>query len=135
MNKLRAATAAEIEKIREHADLDPTCMVIALDTPQGAIVGVIRRPVELDPVFFPPELANKYKVIFARDVATGLMFQGATHFYFNIAADDAAWQQAVEGFGAEQVSPHPELRYKLTVYEAPNGNQENNKDNAGLQQA
>lgn len=130
MNALRAATAAEIESIKDQSDLDPTCVVVALDTPRGAVLGVIRRPVELDPVFYPPALEDRYKVIFARDIATGLMFQGVTHFYFNAPADDEKWRSVIEKWGAEAVSPNPEIRYKKVVYSV---NQEKDKADNRLQ--
>ena len=116
MNQLRAATPQEIESIKVNSDLDPTCLVVAMDTPQGAILGVIRRPVELDPVHFPQGLDDRYKVLFARDVSTGLMFQGVTHFYFNVDAGDTAWQNVIKKWGAEAVSPAPEIRFKKVVF-------------------
>ncbi len=115
MKELRAATAAEVDSIKERSDLDPTCLVVALDTPKGPILGVIRRPVELDPVFFPEGLDDRYKPLFARDVANGLLFQGVTHYYFNIPAGDEAWQNAVKKWGAESVSREPEIRFKKVI--------------------
>jgi hypothetical protein len=116
VNQLRAATTAEIESIRDKSDLDPTCQVVALDTPKGAIIGVIRRPVELDPVHFPEGVDDRHKTVFARDVANGLLFMGVTHFYFNVPADDAKWLAVIQNWGAESVSPAPELRFKKVLY-------------------
>ena len=119
MNLIRPATEAEIASIRDRADIQPTSLVVALDTPQGAILGVIRWPVELNPVIFPEGLPDRLKYVFVRDVANGLKFKGETSFYFQIPTEDnEAWLKVVKTFGAEQVSPVPEFRMKKVLFPA-----------------
>ena len=115
MERVRLATIEEVEKIKDEADLIPTSSVFALDTTKGPIFGVRRIVNELDPVFLPEGTDRRMKVVFARDMANGLWFQGVTEMYFNVDASDIEWQKNVEGFGAERTSKSPEFRYKLVL--------------------
>jgi len=116
MDLIRAATPAEVESIKDKADIQPTSFVVALDSPQGTILAVVRRPVEVDPVLFPEGLNDRMKYIFVRDIANGLKWQGETSFYFNTAADgNESWHKVIKSFGAEQVSPGPEIRWKKVL--------------------
>lgn len=113
MNRLRLATEEEIAKIKDTSDLGPTCYVLALDTQQGTILGVVRMPVEVDPVYFPEGLSDKLKLFFMRDIETHLSAKGAMSYYFNIVAseENQAWIDTAKNFGAQQVSKVPELRF------------------------
>ena len=127
MEPLRPATEQEVAGIADFADLGPGCSVWALDTPQGVILGVVRQAWELDPVFFPPNLQDRWKVVFARDVANGLLMVGVPQFYFQVDASDKTWQQIVEKWGAETVSAAPEMRYKKVLLKGvPNVNKARN---------
>lgn len=116
-NLLRAATTAEIEKIAAESDLSANTIVVAEDTPQGPIQGVIRLCYEVDPVHYPAELNGRWKTVFLRDVSHYLVGKGAPAFYFNIPAseDFAEYREAVTRLGAVQMSLAPELRYKKAL--------------------
>lgn len=115
MQLIRPATEEEVKSIADSADLSDGTVVVALDTPKGPILAVLRYPVEVDPVVFPEGCDNRQKFIFMRDVATGLKWQGRASFYFNIKADDAEWLQTAEKWGAERVSEAPEYRLKKAL--------------------
>ena len=115
MNTLRLATEAEVESIKSVGDLGPSCTVIALDTSAGPILAVIRRPIEVDPIIFPEGTSSKVKYVFWRDIVTGLKFQGADSFYFNLHADDDLQRGVVKSLGAEEVSTAPDIRYKKVL--------------------
>ncbi len=115
MNTVRLATEAEIESIKDFSDLGPTCTVVALDTDKGPILAVIRRPVEVNPVIWPEGVPDRVKYVFMRDIATGLKFQLADSFYFNVLAENEAMRKVAATLGAEEVSPAPEIRYKKVL--------------------
>jgi hypothetical protein len=117
MDRIRLANEEEVAKIREGADFTPASTALAFD---NAATGkpdfaVLRLNLELDPVFFATD-SDRRKALFIWGIETGLRMQGAAHaYYFNIAADNAAWQKVVETFGAERLSPVPEYRYKRSL--------------------
>lgn len=112
MKRLRLATPEEVEGIRETSDLDPSCIVLALDTQAGTAMAVVRMPVEVDPVYFPAEFSDKLKVFFIRDIETYLSAKGATSYYFNVHAEDEKWIENIKSWGCEQVSETSEIRFK-----------------------
>lgn len=114
---MRYATKEEWDALAPTSDLGPGCMVLAADTSNGTIFGVIRKPVELDPVHFPPDASPSQKVLFIRDAENFLMGQGETAFYFNVSAGDemSEWRRNVEKWGAEPVSKSPEIRYRKLI--------------------
>lgn len=112
MQRLRSATDEEVEKIRATSDLDATCIVLALDTPQGTALAVIRNPVEVDPVYFPEGASTKLNAFFIRDIETFLSAKGISSYYFNCDPANEVWVEAVKHWGAEQVSTKEELRFK-----------------------
>lgn len=123
MQEVRPATPEEVKSIESYSDLDETCAVFALDTPQGTILAVRRLAVEIDPLLYPEGLDNRWKVIFARDIAHILMGGGVTKYYFNAPTDDEKWLNVIEKYGAERVSRAPEHRYKKVLIRAKeNGN-------------
>lgn len=97
--------------IKEGADLDSTCQVVALDTQVGTPLAVIRLAVEVDPVFFPENFPDRLKAVFMRDIETHLAAKGVAKYYFQIAADDTNWQSVVVHDGGIQQSHGPELRF------------------------
>lgn len=117
MNILRAATKEEVEKIQSNADLGPTTYVVALDSPEGAILATVRLCYEVDPVYFPEGTHPRLKTVFMRDVSHHLQGKGAPNFYFNIPASEefAEYRAAVTRLGAEQISNEPELRFKRNL--------------------
>lgn len=112
MKRLRVATTEEIDSIRLTSDLDPTCIVLALDTPNGTVLSVVRTALEVDPVYFPEGFPDRFKLFFMRDIETFLSAKGALSYYFNVKAEDEQWQSVIKNFGAEQVSPQAEIRFK-----------------------
>jgi len=117
-NTLRKATPEEAVSIAHNSDLGPGCDVIALDTPKGAILAVIRTCKELDPVHYPEGIDTRMKTVFLRDAAHLMMGFGAPSYYFNLPADDEAYQAAAKHWGCEQVSTSPVLRFKKDLINA-----------------
>lgn len=114
MELLRAATPEEVTKIASTSDLDATCVVMALDSPKGPTLFVIRRPVEVDPVYMPEGFTPRHFVAALRDVGNLLIGTGATHYYFNLHADEESkeYRDFMEHWGAVPVSTAPDIRYK-----------------------
>lgn len=121
MNLLRAATQEECDRIATSSDLDQTCQIIALDTPKGPILSVVRRAVEVDPVHMPEGYTPKHFSAFIRDISTYLLGQGVTHYYFNLHAGEESkhYRDAIESWGAVQVSTAPDIRYKKVIFNPP----------------
>ena len=116
MNRVRLATEAEIESIKETTDLEAgACLVYALDTQKGVPLAVRRLCTEIDPMVVPSEFGTKLKSLFIRDLETLLWSQGVVSYYFNVDANDTEWQEYVKHWGAEQVSAIPMLRFKRTL--------------------
>lgn len=112
INHVRIATPAEIEKIRAQADLEMPCQVLALDhTADQASLAVVRQAIELDPVFFG-QANNMQKARFIYALEERLMGAGIGVYYFNVAESNKEWQDTIRSWGAEQVSPGAELRFK-----------------------
>ena len=115
MERIRLATKEEVESIKAVADLSEGCLVLALTTQSGVPLAAIRTVVEADPMIFPADFPDRLKAVFVRDIETTLAAKGAPFYYFNIAASDEAWQKVALGWGAEQVSPAPEIRFKKSL--------------------
>ena len=92
MERLRLATETEIETIKEGSDLDPTCVVLALNTQAGTPLAVVRMAIEVDPVHFPVDFPDRLKATFLRDIETYLSAKGVANYFFNVDANDEAWQ-------------------------------------------
>lgn len=114
MNLVRLATAEEVESIKSVADLDVGCNVYALDTQAGVGLAVRRVCNEIDPMV-TPGWNSRQRSLFIRDLENGMKFQGVSHYYFNVDPADTTWIDFVKGWGAEQVSPEPYLRFKRTL--------------------
>jgi hypothetical protein len=112
MKRLRPASPEEIKLIAPTSALDNSCLVLALDSPQGPIFAVVRTAIEVDPVIFPPDLQDRWKVLFMRDVETFLAAREAQCYHFNVHIDDTRWIASVEAWGAERTSTAPEYRYR-----------------------
>lgn len=115
MKRLRLATEQEIESIKAESDLDPTCLVVALDTQNGTALAVIRTACEVDPVYYPKDFSDRLKLIFIRDIETFLSAKGVGSYYFQLPADDVTYQETMKHYGAELVSKQPELRFKVNL--------------------
>lgn len=123
-NLLRPATKDEFESIKASSDIGPNCTVVALDTPNGAILSVVRQCWEVDPMHFPEGCDSRHKAAFLRDICHYMVGLGAPSFYFNINASEefAAFREAVVVRGAEQVSVVPEIRFKRDLSYVNNQN-------------
>jgi len=115
MNRIRLAKPEEVEVIKAVSDLDSTCIVLALDTAQGAPLAVVRTAIEVDPVIYPPELHDRMKAIFQRDIETVLAAKGVAKYYFNVHVDNAAMLEVAKTLGAVQVSTAPEFRFEKVL--------------------
>jgi hypothetical protein len=117
INRIRVATKEEIAAIADVSDLGPTCTVLALDTPEGAMKAVIRTAIEIDPVIYPEpdKLSMRMRAMFWRDLETVLAAQGATKYYFNVHVTNKAMCDTVKTWGAFQLSTEPEFRFSKVL--------------------
>lgn len=116
MERLRLATQEEIEALKDKlGDIDGTTQPLALTTQAGNPVAIIRAAVEMDPVLFPEDFPDRLKAVFVRDIETHLAAKGVPYYFFNVAADDEKWQSVIKNWGAEAVSPVPEIRFKKVL--------------------
>jgi hypothetical protein len=122
MDQIRFATPEEVETIRATSDLQPGCIVLAFENGKTgkADLAVLRTCVEVDPVYFTEETSTRRITMFMWMVAQHLRLTGVPGFYFQTAVDNEEWQKVAKSFGAIQVSPVPEYRFKV---ELTNGNQ------------
>lgn len=114
INRIRVATPEEVATIEKNSDCKG-CMVLALDTPEGTPLAVIRTAVEVDPVIYPEKLSNRMKAMFQRDVETVLAAQGVQSYYFNVHASNERMLEAVKTYGAVEQSTEPEIRFKKVL--------------------
>jgi hypothetical protein len=110
INRIRVATSEEVATIAKVSDCEG-CVVLALDTPEGTPLAVIRTAVEVDPVIYPEKLSARWKAMFQRDVETVLAAQGVKKYYFNVHTSNEAMLKVVDTFGAVQQSTEPEFRF------------------------
>lgn len=110
INRIRLATPEEVETIKATADC-AGAQVLALDTPEGTPLAVVRTAIEVDPVIYPEKLSNRMKAMFQRDIETVLAAQGAFKYYFNVHASNQPMLDAVKSWGAVQQSTEPEIRF------------------------
>ena len=115
MNRIRLAKPEEIDKIKEHSDIDAGCSVLALDTHLGTGLAVRRVCEEIDPLVCPEEWNTKLRAVFIRDIETVMAAQGIPHYYFNVLVEDEKWQEVIKTWGAEQLSTAPEYRFKRVL--------------------
>lgn len=115
MRPIRLATPAEIDSIKDRADLGPGCTILAFDSPGGKTFAVLRQCYEIDPVIVEGDDSGKRKALMFFGLETGLAMLGVPQYYFNIKQEDVEWQAVVKNWGAEQVSPSPELRFKKVL--------------------
>lgn len=112
MDIIRVATEEEAQSIAHKADLTSATSVI---TYGGKDFAVLRNCFELDPVIFGEETADKRKALFLMNLETAMRLQGIKEIYFNVKADDETWQTIAKHWGAIEVSPTPEIRFKKVL--------------------
>jgi hypothetical protein len=111
VNRIRLATAEEVESIKAVGDTEGA-MVLALTTEHGVPLAVVRTVVEVDPVVYPPDLHNRLKLMFQRDIETVLAAKGVAKYYFNVHASNTNMLEVgIKNLGAVQVSTEPEFRF------------------------
>ena|SRR5258708_3360025 len=115
MNRIRLASSEEVDSIKGQGDLDDGCVVFALDTQKGIGFAVRRICTEIDPMIPGAEWDTKLRAMFTRDLETILFAQGGKTYYFDVDAEDEAWQHVVKTWGAERVSVKPVIRFKRTL--------------------
>ena len=111
---IRSASAEEVAKIAEGADLTSTSAVWAWPSDKAdPDLAVIRQCMEIDPVVFASTTGNQRKTLMFWSLCNILKASGTREVYFNIDADDPDYCAIIEKMGAEKVSPKPQHRYKL----------------------
>lgn len=110
INRIRIATAEEVEQIQAVSDCQGAT-VLALTTPEGTPMAVVRSVVEVDPLFFPEKLSDRMKAMFIRDVETVLAAQGVHKYYFNVHATNEKMLNYSKHYGATELSTEPEIRF------------------------
>lgn len=114
INRIRVATAEEVASIAEKSDIQPG-LVLALSTPEGTPLAVIRTVTEVDPMFFPEKLSDRMKAMFIRDVETVLAAQGIQKYYFNVLATNEKMINYSTHYGAVKQSVEPEVRFSKVL--------------------
>lgn len=117
MEKIRLASADEIDKLQLGADITPQTTVVAFDnqttgTPDFA---VLRNEFHIEPMLYGPETTARRKLTFIWAIEGALRLQGTVGaYYFNLGAgkDAKEWRDTITNFGAEQISTEPEFRFK-----------------------
>jgi len=128
VDQIRFATPEEVESIREGADLQPGCVVLAFENAATgkADIAVIRQCIEIDPVVFDEATGARRMAHFMWALAQHLRLTQAPSFYFQTSVTNEKWQQVAKTFGAQQISPEPEFRFKVDLQ---NGHKENLNNN------
>lgn len=110
LETFRLATPEEVEKIASESDLTATSRVLRF----ADVTAVQRVANEVDPIHFGASTDGaKYRFFFA--LKNFLLGYGANEFYFNVPADDEAYNQLIEHLGAQRMSKVPEFRYKVQL--------------------
>lgn len=110
MDKIRLATVEEIATIKDKSDLDFANAVYAIGEP--ADLAVLKTVPELDPVHFLDATNTRKRVQFLWGLENIFRVAGMRAYYFNVDAKDLEWQKVIKNWGAEQISPTEELRFK-----------------------
>ena len=112
LRHIRLASEDEVNAIRDKADLMPGhTSVLALDNAQGeADIAVVRQCVELNPVIYAKSTNDLRRVRFLYALEERFLGAGIDKYYFQLKADDEHYIKVAKSWGAEQVSPFPEVR-------------------------
>lgn len=117
LKHVRLATKEEVEKIREGSNFGPETVVWAMDQGPEADLAVIKRVVEMDPIYFAKSSNDVQKAKFVWALEERMMGGGVGQYFFNVRGDDERWQKVVENWGAQKVSLQPDIRYMKTLVE------------------
>lgn len=107
------ATVEEVQGIRDRADLMPNnAYVLALDADKGTPdLAVIRRCVEVNPIIYGSETTDPRRNRFIYALEERLLGAGVDRYYFQVDASKEDYINTIKHWGAEQISPGPELRF------------------------
>jgi hypothetical protein len=117
VDNIRFATPEEVESIKEKSDLQPGCIVLAFENAATGKpdLAVIRLAHEVDPAFFAEGTTDRRKAQFMWALAQHLRLSQVPSFYFQSDVANEAWHNVAKTFGAIQVSPGPEFRFKVPL--------------------
>jgi hypothetical protein len=117
LKHIRLATESEIDGIRDRADLMPGhTQVLALDADSGTPdLAVVRNCIELNPVIYGSATNDMRRARFLYSLEERFLGANVDRYYFMLAADAEHYQKVAESWGAEKVSPHPEIRYLKVI--------------------
>ncbi len=116
LKHIRIATKEEVEQLRETSDYTRECVVYAMDQNADAPdFVVVRHVIEADPVYFGKNTNDVQKAKFIWALEERLAGGGVDQYFFNVKASDERWQKVIKTWGAEQLSPFPEIRFKKVL--------------------
>ena len=109
---MRLATPSEIDAIRDKSDLMPGhTQVLALDADGGSPdIAVVRNCWEINPVIYGASTNDVRRARFLWAVEERLLGAGIDRYYTQIPAVDEDYLKVALHWGAERVSPTPEIR-------------------------
>ena len=108
MEPIRLATPEEVAQIALKADLTPGALVVKC----GEDWAVIRTVVEIDPLMCENRF-KRHRMV--EQLETHLRLLGVQTYYFNVDAADEQWQRVLKAWGAEPISPYPEIRFRKNL--------------------
>jgi hypothetical protein len=86
--------------------------VLALDADKGTPdIAVVRRCIEVNPVIYGSETNDLRRARLMFQLEERLLGAGVQKYYFQIDATKEDYMKTVEHWGAERISPLPEIRF------------------------
>src|SRR6266478_748146 len=112
LQHIRLATEEEVNAIRDKSDLMPGhTQVFALDAEQGTPdIAVVRNCFEINPVIYGNGTNDIRRAKFLWALEERLLGAGVDRYYTQIPAEDEHYLKVALHWGAERVSPTPEIR-------------------------
>ena len=111
LRHLRLATKEEVEKIRDTSNYGPETIVYAMDQGPQPDLAVVKRVVELDPIYFAPDTNDVQKAKFIWALEERMAGGGVGQYFFSVKSADERWQKIIESWGCQKVSLQPDVRY------------------------
>lgn len=110
IEKIRLATAEEIEEVKDSSNLTSACSVWKM----GEITGVYRTAHELDPVHINgAPLTKVYKFLWGME--NMLRGAGVKEYFYNVPADNLQYHKILEEMGAKKISTQPDFRFRMDL--------------------
>lgn len=108
----RYATKEEVEAIRATSNFPPEFTVFAMDNHPGEPdIAVVKRVVEMDPVYFSKHTNDVQKARFVHAIEERMAGSGIQQYHFSVAYSDERWRKVIESWGGKQLNEFPEARY------------------------